>query len=393
MEPFLSRTYDLAVVGAGILGLGHALAAARRRLRVVVVERDAQANGASVRNFGFVTVTGQERGTTWRRALRTRDVWAEVAGPAGIAVEQRGLRVVVRRPEALAVLEAYAASEMGESCRLLNAAEAAEGLAGLPAAQLAGGLASPHELRVESRSAVPRLAAWLAEAWGVDFLQPALVRAVAPPRLETTAGPLEAGAVVVCPGDEFLSLYPERIAGYGLSRCLLQMLRLRPREAGFRLPCPVMSDLGLVRYAGYTALPEAAALRARLEREQPRHLAEGVHLIAVAGADGTLVAGDSHRYAATPAPFASAEVEALILDELQRATGLAEPEVLERWTGTYAWAPDRAALIDRPEAAVRLVVVTGGTGASTGFALGEEVVAELFDGAASAEASSPEPAE
>ena len=44
----------------GNVGLAHALAAARRGLRVVVIDRDAQANGASVRNFGFVTVTGQE---------------------------------------------------------------------------------------------------------------------------------------------------------------------------------------------------------------------------------------------------------------------------------------------------------------------------------------------
>ena len=40
--------------------------------RVVVIDRDAQANGASVRNFGFVTVTGQARGEVWRRARRVQ---------------------------------------------------------------------------------------------------------------------------------------------------------------------------------------------------------------------------------------------------------------------------------------------------------------------------------
>ena len=78
--------FDLAVIGAGIVGLAHALAAARLGKRVVVLDRDAQANGASVRNFGFITVTGQERGPVWRRARRSRDVWAEIAGPAGIAL-------------------------------------------------------------------------------------------------------------------------------------------------------------------------------------------------------------------------------------------------------------------------------------------------------------------
>ncbi|MFC7691135.1 FAD-dependent oxidoreductase [Paeniroseomonas aquatica] len=156
--------FDCAVIGAGIVGLAHALAASRAGLRVVVLEREARATGASIRNFGFVTVTGQEQGDCWRRARRARDVWAEVAPQAGIAVHHRGLVFAARRPEALAVLEEFAAGPMGAGCRLLTAAEAA-GLGALRA-DLAGAMHSPHELRVESRDAIPRLTAWLAEARG-----------------------------------------------------------------------------------------------------------------------------------------------------------------------------------------------------------------------------------
>jgi glycine/D-amino acid oxidase-like deaminating enzyme len=87
----MKDVFDLAVVGAGILGLAHALAAARRGKRVLVLDADAQANGASIRNFGFVTVTGQQAGECWSRARRSRDVWAEVAPKAGIDVVHRGL--------------------------------------------------------------------------------------------------------------------------------------------------------------------------------------------------------------------------------------------------------------------------------------------------------------
>ncbi|MGZ3368324.1 MAG: FAD-dependent oxidoreductase, partial [Caulobacteraceae bacterium] len=58
--------FDLAVIGGGVIGLAHAYWAARAGLRVAVVEKDPRANGASIRNFGFVTVTGQERGDSWR---------------------------------------------------------------------------------------------------------------------------------------------------------------------------------------------------------------------------------------------------------------------------------------------------------------------------------------
>src|ERR1700744_5202548 len=110
----LAERFDLAIVGAGIVGLATALAAVRRGLRVVVIDRDAQANGASVRNFGFITVTGQERGSMWARARRSRDIWREVAAAAGIPVIHTGLWMTVRRPESVSVLEAFMATEMAE---------------------------------------------------------------------------------------------------------------------------------------------------------------------------------------------------------------------------------------------------------------------------------------
>ncbi|HLZ73436.1 TIGR03364 family FAD-dependent oxidoreductase [Phenylobacterium sp.] len=374
--------YDLAVVGAGIVGMACALAAARRGKRVVVVDRDAQANGASVRNFGFVTVTGQERGPMWDRARRSRDIWADVAPQAGIPILHRGLVMTARREEAVAVLEAFMATEMAQGCRLLTAGEIRRDHPHLAGEGLKMALWSPHDLRVESRQAIPRLAAWLAASHGVDFRWGAAVQGVETGRLSTARGAIEAGAICVCPGDDLSTLFPERAAAAGLTRCKLQMLRLA--DPGFQLPAAVMSDLGLVRYAGYGALPEAAALAARLTAEQPAHLANGVHLIVVQSADGSLVVGDSHHYAATPDPFSHQAVDALILDEFTAVFGRPPSPVVERWTGTYASAQDRTVLVDTPMAGVRLVMVTTGAGASTGFALGEEVVGELFGNGARA---------
>lgn len=366
--------FDLAIVGAGILGLAHALAATRLGLKVVVIDRDAQANGASVRNFGFVTVSGQERGTVWRRAMRSRDVWREVAGPAGIEVVHRGTFVVARRPEALAVIEAFLGTEMGEGCALLTPAHVAARQPELATLDLAGALWSPHELRVESKDAIPRLAAWLA-GQGVAFRRETAVLGVAPPVIETGRGRIRADKAIVCPGDDLQSLFPERIAAYGVTRCKLHMMRLA--APGYTLQGAVMSDLGLARYAGYAALPEAEALRRRLGAEQQDALDNGVHLIVVQSADGSLVVGDSHHYAATPDPFAPDDVDEIILEEYRRVFAAPQPKVAARWTGTYSSA-DRTMFADAPGPDVRLVMITGGTGASTSFAIAEEVVAELF---------------
>jgi FAD dependent oxidoreductase TIGR03364 len=375
--PPSQRAFDLAIVGAGICGLAHALAAARRGKRVVVVDRDREANGASIRNFGFITITGQQAGECWRRARRSREVWAEVADAAGIPVLQRGLLMIARRPEARAVLEQFLATDMGAECRLVEPKDIEAYGTGLRSESFAGALYSPHEIRVESREAIPRLAAWLAERHDVTFRRETVVHAASPPRLETSSGTIEAAAIVVCPGDDFLTLQADRIAAYGLTRCKLHMMRLAPSLFDERLPA-IMSDLGMIRYLGYSELPAAKALARRLEAEQGEHIANGVHLIVVRSADNSLVVGDSHHYAATPDPFAPTAVDDLILDEYAHVFAGAPPPVAERWTGTYASAKDRLMLVDKPSDALRIVIVTSGAGASTSFALAEEVIADLF---------------
>jgi len=374
--------FDVLIVGRGIVGLAHALAAARLGLRTAVLDRETHAVGASVRNFGFVTVTGQQEGIAWRRARRARDVWAEVAGPAGIAVHHRGLLMVARRAEALSVLQDFAAGPMGEGCRLLRGAD-------LPAPIRpghAGGLHSPHELRVESRDAIPRLAAWLGEAHGICFLPRAMVHAIEPGLVATSAGAVRATHIVVAPGPDLVTLFPDVYARRRVTLCKLHMLRVK--NPGWRLPAAVMSDLGLVRYLGYRT-PSLPALRARLLAEQPEFLADGIHLIAVQGADGSLVVGDSHHYADSHDTFQPRDVDDRMLAELSAVLDIPAPEVVERWTGVYPSGPDTA-FTEAVRPGVRLVNVTSGTGASTAFAIAEETLADLLGRAPPPHAQEPE---
>ena len=366
------RRPDCIVVGAGIVGLAHALALARRGKQVLVLDRDAQANGASIRNFGFVTVTGQQRGRVWDLARRTAQVWREIAGLADIAIEQEGLLLVAQRREAEAVLEAFRATDMGAECQPLTRAQLAGDWPMVRDARAA--LWSPHDVRVASPSAIPRLTAWLAEVHGVTFDFGTAVLSVESGRVQTASGVIEADAVIACPGDDWATLFPEHYAAAGITRSKLQMLRLA--APGWRIGSPVMSDLSMVRYLGYAELAEADAVRSRLAAERAEALAHGVHLIAVQDADGSLVVGDSHSYAATPDPFSHEALDALILGAFAEVLG-APPPVVSRWTGTYASAAGHSLVVESADG-VRLVVITSGTGASTAFALAEDVIAEMY---------------
>ena len=169
-----------------------------------MIERDAQANGASIRNFGFVTVTGQQRGECWRRAMRSRDIWAEVAPAAGIRVEHRGLAVAVRRPEAVAVLEAFRATEMGAGCELLLGRR---GGAALPDA----GRRRPARGARGARTSCGSNRAARSPPWPAGWPRRTASRSsarrsstpVAPPTIETTRGTLRGRALRRLPGRRF----------------------------------------------------------------------------------------------------------------------------------------------------------------------------------------------
>ena len=224
--------FDLLIVGAGIVGLAHAYAAAKRGLRVVVVERDAACIGASIRNFGFVTVTGQKAGASWARAMRSRQVWAEVAPQAGIEVLHSGLFLAAERAEAHSVLQAFMQTEMAEACELLSPAEAAARHPALRTQGLQSVLYSPHELRVESHTAIALLAQWLASAHGVEFRFGESVLSVQTPHVQSSRASYMAERVVVCAGAEINGLFAEHWLPHQLRLCQLQMLRVRP-EPGF----------------------------------------------------------------------------------------------------------------------------------------------------------------
>jgi D-hydroxyproline dehydrogenase subunit beta len=374
-----AQTYDLAIVGAGMVGLAHAYAATKLGKRVVVLDREPQSSGAGATGYGLNVATGQQAGLAWQRARRSRDILLEIAAATGMAMEPRGLMTVALRPEGLDLIESFASSEMGDGCQLLNPDNARKRVPVLKDGGFLGALWSPHELRYETRSFCTTLSRWLAETHAVQFLRGVHVRSVFPSRIDTSGGPVRAEAVIVCPGEELLALFPSRIANYRLTRCRVQMLRVTPGKR-LRLPVPVQTDLGLLASPGFADLPDARNLALRLSAERGDPNLPNLRMLAVQNSDRSLTVGDGRLTAPTPDPFLPANTELQILGEMDRILDMPDRLVVERWTGSHVVA-DRPLIVDRPTDAVRLVMLTGGFGASMAFAVAEDVVADLFGSA------------
>lgn len=364
------KHYDLVVVGAGVIGLACAYEATERGMSVAVVERNARCVGASIRNFGFVTVTGQRSGEHWHRARLSSETWLKVAQQANIDVIHRGLYVVAQRSQALAVLQSFMSTDMGEDCRWLSESERHSRLPFLQ--QASGVMFSPHECRVESRQAIAQMAFWLEEKRGVDFFWKTAVTDIELPKIHTSSGAITGTYCVACPGHDLYSLFPELQREADIQMSTLQMLRVDPGQP-IKLPGAVMSDLSLVRYDGYTALPESSALADRIALEQPQHLAQGVHLIVVQSADGSLVVGDSHVYGEAEDPFAQQATDELIMQSFHDVLNLPAARITERWMGTYASAQEVVHHVN-PQPGLAIGIVTGGTGASTCFGFAKELI-------------------
>ncbi|MGO2364421.1 MAG: TIGR03364 family FAD-dependent oxidoreductase [Psychrobacter sp.] len=364
------KQYDVVVVGGGIVGLASAYAAVKKGLKVALVERETQNKDASIRNFGFVTVSGQRSGEHWQRAMHSRNIWADIAPKAGIKVEHTGLHMLVQRPEAMSVADAFLKTEMGESCRLLSQSEIQEQTPYLKTGL--GVLYSPHELRVESNTAIGKLADWLAQVHGVDFYNKTTVQVVDLPTVHTSRGALQTTHCVICPGADLHGLYPSTLAQSDAKLCTLNMMRVMPRQA-FKLNAAVMSDLSFARYDGFAQLPEARALISLLDDTQAAERKAGVHLIVVQSADGSLIIGDSHDYCDKELPFRDTYSDNLIINEFKKVMDIGEVDITQHWLGVYPSA-DNVVFKASPEAGIAIGTITSGTGASTGFAFGEELI-------------------
>ena len=375
----MERRAEIGVVGAGILGLAHAYAAARRGRRVVVWERDWRASGASVRNFGLLWPIGQPHGPMYQMALRSRAAWIEVLNDARLPYWPDGsLHVVYRQDEAVVAREfAELAPALGYECEWLSAKET---LARSPAVRpegLLGGLWNRTEVTVDPRVTLAALPAYLDERFGVEVRFGTAVRQIDPPVVEVGTERWKVDQVIVCSGADFESLYPQTYAGAGLTRVKLQMLRTTAQPDGWRMGPALASGLTLSFYPAFQVCTTLPALRQRIREETPEYERWGIHGLVSQTAAGELTLGDSHEYGLAVDIFNREEIDRLMLRYICGFLRAPNWEIAQRWYGVYAKHPEKPYLSLTPEPGVRIVTSPGGSGMTLSFGVAEESIREM----------------
>jgi FAD dependent oxidoreductase TIGR03364 len=363
----------VAVVGAGIVGLAHAWAAARRGWEVLLFERNSAACGASIRNFGMVWPIGQPAGPKLQSALHSRALWRRLIRETGLWAAECGSLHVAFCDDEWQVLGEFADRHGANyPCELLSAEEVRKVSTAARSQGLRGALWSRNEICVDPRQIIARMPQWLQSRYGVQLHFGVSVDRVATGAVTVSSGEMwGVDRIVVATGGELSILLPDVYAQAGFRRCKLQMMRTAP-QASFTLGPMLAGGLTLRHYEAFAACPSLPALKERIARETPELDRYGIHVMAAQNGLHELILGDSHEYDAEVAPFDKAIIDELMLRELRRIIDLPDWRIAERWHGVYVKIPGVLHYSAEPESDVHVSIASGGCGMTMSFGLADE---------------------
>jgi len=370
----------VVVVGGGVLGVMHAVHARMRGMDVVHLEREADARGASVRNFGLVWVSGRAPGPELALAQRARTLWAELADlvPAAGFRPAGSLTVAGDETELALLKEAAELPDAGErGFELLDPMEAATVNPAL-GGWCAGALLCRRDAIVEPRLVPAAFRAHLVATQpgrgaGYAWLPGREAVELAPHAVRDHTGEWHRGdLVMLCTGAAHSGIAGLHLAGFAIApvrRVRLQMLQTAPFAS--RLTT-ALADGDSLRYYPAFDLPG----RAQLPPQAAIASATAAQLLLVQRLDGSLTIGDTHEY---DEPFAFDVDEAAYHHLRARAAqllGCELPPTQRRWAGVYSQATT-GELYHRSQVAPGVVLVTGpgGRGMTCSPAIAEETFA------------------
>jgi len=370
--------YDLIVVGGGILGTFHAYHSLKKGLKVALLEKNQKPQGATVRNFGQVVPSGMN--TKWqlfgRESLR---IYKEIQSEFNISVRQEGSVYLASNDDEVQLLEELHSINAANcyTSQLLTKNACLDSYPNLRSDYVKAGLFFPEEVILEPRLMIHKLHKYLKTA-GLDiFYDTAVLECYSISNgvdLHTAdTRSFLAEKILICNGSDFKILYPKLFAESDLVVSKLQMMQTKP-QSNYRLKGSVLTGSSIRRYEAFAECPSYQAIKVREEKDS---LVKkwGVHILFKQAADGSVILGDSHEYAAaknidTLGFDTNMDIDNFILQESQKIFDLSTYEIQNRWLGFYSQCENSDIFQHTVDRNIHIVTGIGGKGmtASAGFA-------------------------
>lgn len=380
--------FDLIVVGAGILGTFHGYFAAKKGLKVLLIEKDQRPRQATVRNFGQIVPSGMS--AEWFPfALRGLQVYAEIQKQFDISIRNNGsVYIASNADEQQLIHELHEVMQQRQyTSTLMSQAECSKKWPSLRSDYCKEGLFFPSELSAEPEFLIHRMLQWL-ETSEPNFKYLPSTTVIA---CETSANgtniitnrqqEFQSKKAIICNGGEFKLLFPNLFAESGIVTSKLQMMRTKPMP-DVNLSGNILTGLTIRRYESFQELPHFKHL------QTPSALAElkkwGIHILFKQAIDGSIIIGDSHEYASVAESddlgFVQNEyINQLMLDEAQRIVDFNVHQIAQTWSGFYPQHPEEDIVEIDVEKDIHIRTAIGGKGMTSGAGYAEASIGQIFN--------------
>lgn len=367
------------VVGAGIAGLATARSLSIKGYAVTIIERNHNATGASVRNFGMVWPIGQTEGFLYASATRSAAIWKEICMEAGFYHDLSGsIHLAYETDEEQVLEEIFDYYKRDRPIKLLSPEQVRMMAPAAVGSGLRAGLHSSDEIIVDPREVIAGLPSYLKEKYGVHMVWNEAVIQVEKGVVITANKRYPAGLIIICSGVEFETLYPEIFAKQHITKCKLQMMRFGPQPDEWRMGPAMCGGLSLTHYQSFKVARGLTALKERIAHHMPEYVERGIHVMVSQNGRNELTVGDSHEYGGTHDPFDSAYINQLILDYLKKFARFPNERITETWNGVYAkMGGGESFFFESPEDGVYIFNGLGGAGMTLSFGLSESLCKDL----------------
>lgn len=368
------------VIGAGIVGLATARALTKKGYSVTVFERSSRAVGASIRNFGMVWPIGQPEGVLLNRAVRTKEIWKEIAAETNIWHHDCGsIHLAYHKDEELVLTELFEIfTAQGRNVTLLNPQEITSKFNGINPIGLLCGLFSDSEMIVNSPKAIPEITNYLREKLNVKFFWDMAISKIETGKVVCGNTSYETDLIVLCSGADFETLFPEKFSNLAITKCKLQMMRFMPKTADWKINTAVCGGLSLIHYTSFQAASSLNELKKRYQQDLPNYISNGIHVMVSQNDVGELIVGDTHEYGLTFDPFDQTHLNKFVLDYLATFMKIADWTLTHTWNGIYPKMTDGTTEVFlNPLKDVYIINGVGGVGMTLSFGLTEELIAQI----------------
>ena len=376
--------FDIAIVGAGILGAMAAHHANQMGCNVLLLEAGHQPKGATGRNFGQVIASAMNQ--RWQGyARQSLGIYHHLVKSGVITAAPNGsLYLASDKTELKLLNERHRLNQQqGIASQCWSPTQCLEHVPTLNPSYSQGGLFCPDDLSVDSSEMIQCLIAHLANQQTINYRNSCSIAHVLPKKSHTqltsaSGETFYARHALICQGHLLHQLYSAQLPLDGFKLCKLQMLELTPSNA-INLCGNLLTGRSIRRYGNFSDCPSFSELLPMNDEAEKL----GIHLLIKQTKTGNIIIGDSHEYS-DPSHSASLDfaihqrTNEIILNLFAGTMAIEKYRIHKYWNGYYAEHRD-GVFAKTLAPLIHCVTGVGGKGMTIGPALMQHAINDIFN--------------